>query len=672
MYQIRIALLTIAILSLPLLTTTPVRAATDPTPPVQSNCQIKRDLLGEKLLVQAIYLAEKSIEPQQKANGMFRIADIYKCWQEPKLTAKYIQAAIDLTKQISNPLIQVGLLSSMAESPTIGAAFREDTISSLDRAWLWLQKQPPSPEKTSSLAGLGDLAAQFGRFELAGQIADRSDDPTVRSSSKQFCFERAMDYWTKAGNSTQLFQLLEKTDLVALTETTSLEAQIEQKFGVKLSLKSKQQLIQIVRLVGLVTTPGVAKESAFRQRIMAEAMRVFKQIAPGDSQLIARGAIAFGLVEVGNKAEAKSQISILLPQLKSKFGESSTGIATTLLLKVGDLKLATQLVDELVQSPTSLTAKINVLSILFDEPNKLDRSPQEKSILTQIVTKLAQHPDLDKTVEAQLLLISGYQSIGQPKTAAIVAKRTIELPLAQWQKEIDRLFKVFDEAGETAAALKVAKISANGENPSNELLKQLVRSTAAAGKFDQARSLMAMNELKTAQPELLATLAQAYAKAGKTQLATQTITEAFNLAQKLTEPDYTLSSVLRTYLETGNLEVAIDLARKVADPQRRFNLLADVLQAPLMGYNLLEAIPAAQQPNEGKITPAQIQIWTVSALEISNPEQRDRAFRYITMKHIHRGEYPQAFQAVQNIKGSKLRFDTLIRSIEQRTTTSTR
>jgi hypothetical protein len=672
MYKIRFELLTIAVLSLPILTTDPVRAATDPTPPVQSSCQTKRDSLSEKLLTQAIDIAEKTTEPQQKANAMFRIAGIYQCWQEPKLTQQYIQAAIDLSKQISNPLIQVGLLSSMADSQTIGAAFRGDTISSLVRAWLWLQKQPPSPEKTSSLAELGDLAAQFGRFELAGQIADRSDDPTVRSSSKQFCFERAIDYWTKAGNSTQLFQLLEQTDLVALTETTSLEAQIEQRFGVKLSLKSKQQLIQIVRLVGLVTTPGVAKESAFRQRIMAEAMRVLKQIAPGDSQLIARGAIAFGLVEIGDKAEAKSQISILLPQIRSKFGESSTGIATTLLLKVGDLNLATQLIDELIQSPTSLTVKINILSILFDEPNKLDRSPQEKSILTQIVTKLAQHPNLDKTVEAQLLLISGYQSIGQPKTAAIFAKRTIELPLAQWQKEIDRLFKVFDEAGETAAALEIAKISANGENPSNELLKQLVRSTAAAGEFNQARSLMAMNELKTAQPELLATLAQAYAKAGKTKMATQTITKAFNLAQKLTEPDYTLSSILRTYLETGNLEVAIDLARSITDPQRRFNLLTDVLQAPLMGYNIIEAIPAAQQPNEGKITPAQIQIWTASALEISKPEQRDRAFRYITMKHIHRGEYPQAFQAVQNIKGSKLRFDTLIRSIEQRTTASTR
>jgi hypothetical protein len=231
MYQIRIALLTIAILSLPLLTTTPVRAATDPTPPVQSSCQIKRDLLGEKLLVQAVDLAQKTIEPQQKANAMFRIAGIYKCWQEPKLTQQYIQASIALTKQVSNPLIQVGLLSSMAESPTIGAAFREDTISSLDRTWLWLQKQPTSPEKTSSLAGLGDLAAQFGRFELAGQIADRSDDPSVRSSSKQFCFERAIDYWVKAGDSTQLFQLLEKTDLVALTEIGSLEAQIEQRFG---------------------------------------------------------------------------------------------------------------------------------------------------------------------------------------------------------------------------------------------------------------------------------------------------------------------------------------------------------------------------------------------------------------------------------------------------------
>jgi hypothetical protein len=669
MYRIRITLLTIAILSLPLLTTAQVGAAIDSTPTVQSSCQIKRDSLSEKLLSQAIDLAEKTIEPQQKAYAMFRIAGIYKCWQEPKLTQQYIQAAIDLSKQISNPLIQVGLLSSMADSPTIGAAFREDAISSLDRAWLWLQKQPPSPEKTSSLAGLGDLAAQFGRFELAGQIADRSDDPTVRSSSKQFCFERAMDYWTKAGNSTQLFQLLEKTDLVALTETISLEAQIEQKFGVKFSLKSKQQLIQLVRLVGIVTTPGVANGLAFRQRIMAEAMRVFKQIPPGDSQLIARGAIAFGLVEIGNKAEAKSQISILLPQVKAKFAESSTGVIITLLLKAGDINLATQLVEELVQSPTSLTTKINTLSILFEEPNKPDRSPQEKSILTQIVTKLAQHPDLDQTVAAQLFFVSGYRSIGQPKAAAIIAERIVKLPLERWDADKYRLFEVFVEIGETAAAIKVAKlISSDNKDGSIEPLKQLVRSTAAAGKFDQARSLMAMKELKNAQPELLAILAQAYAKAGKPQLATQTITEAFNLAQKLTEPDYTLSSVLRTYLETGDLQVAIDLARSIANPQRRFNLLADVLQAPLMGYNLLEAIPAAQQPNEGKITPAQIQIWTASALEISNPEQRDRAFRYITMKHIHRGEYPQAFQAVQNIKGSKLRFDTLIRSIEQRTT----
>ncbi len=92
-------------------------------------------------------------------------------------------------------------------------------------------------------------------------------------------------------------------------------------------------------------------------------------------------------------------------------------------------------------------------------------------------------------------------------------------------------------------------------------LKQLVRSTVAAGQFDRARSLMAMSELETAQPELLAILAQAYAKAGKTQLATETITQAFNLAQKQTDPDYTLSFVLRTYLEHGNLAVAITSRR---------------------------------------------------------------------------------------------------------------
>ncbi len=90
-----------------------------------------------------------------------------------------------------------------------------------------------------------------------------------------------------------------------------------------------------------------------------------------------------------------------------------------------------------------------------------------------------------------------------------------------------------------------------------------------------------------------------------------------------------------------------------------------------MGYNVLDPIPAAQQPDERKITPAQIQIWTASALEIRDLEQRDspkerlrqRAFRYITMKHVNRGEYPQAFQAIQNIKGSNVRFDTLIRTI---------
>jgi tetratricopeptide (TPR) repeat protein len=668
MDKIRLILLTIAIFSLPLLTTVSVRAATDSTPAVQSSCQIKRDSLSEKLLLQAIDIAEKTIEPQQKANAMFRIASIYKCWQEPKLTQQYIKTTIDLTKQILSPVIQVGLLSSMAESDTIGAAFRGDAISALDRAWLWLQKQPPSLEKTSSISTLAELAAQFGRFELAGQIADRSDDPIVRSSSKQFCFERAMDYWTKAGDSTQLFQLLEKTDLVALTEIGSLEVQIEQRFGVKFSLKSKQQLIQIVRLVGLVTTPGVTEGKAFRQRIMAEAMRVFQQIPPGDSQIIARGAIAFGLVEVSNKAEAKSQISILLPQVKSKFGESSTGVIITLLLKTGDFNLATQLVNELVRSPTSLTAKTKTLSILFEEPNKPDRSPEEKSILTQIVTKLAQHPNLDKTVEAQLLLISGYRSIGQPKAATSIANRIIELPLAQWDAAKYSLFEVFNEVGETATALKVAKLISNGKDGSIDPLKQLVRSTAAAGEFDKARSLTAMSELKTAQPELLAILAQAYAKAGKTQLATQTITEAFNLAQKLTDPDYTLSVILRTYLETGNLVVAIDLARKVTDPQRRFNLLGDVLQAPLMGYNVLDTIPAAQQPNEREITPAQLQLWIASALEIPNLKQRDWAFRYIAIKHVNRGEYPQAFQAVQNIKGSNLRFDTLIRIIKKRTT----
>jgi hypothetical protein len=556
MYRIRLALLTIAI-SLPLLTTYQVRAATDPTPPVQSSCQTKRDLLSEKLLTQAIDLAKKTAEPRQKANAMFRIAGIYQCWQEPKLTQQYIQGAIDLTKQVSNPLIQVGLLSSMAESGTIGSAFRDDAILSLDRAWLWLQKQPPSPEKTESLGGLVELAAQLGRFELAAQIVNRSDNPDLRLISKQLAFERSMYYWTKAGKSTQLFQLLETTDLVALTENKNFEAEIEQKFGIKLSLKSKQQLIQTLQLVGLVTTPGLAKESAFRQQVMLEALRVFKQIPPGDSQLIARGAIAFGLVEIGNTAEAKSQISILLPQLQSKFGESSTGIATNLLLKVGEINMANQLVDELLQSPTSLTAKIKTLSLLFDDPNKLDRSPQERSILTKIVTKLAQHPDLDKTFEAQLLLISGYRSIGQPKAAAIIAKRIVELPLAQWDADKYSLFELFDEAGETAVALKVAKLI-NVANSSTDPFKQLVRSTAAAGQFDKARSLMAMSELKNAQPELLAILAQAYAKAGKTQLATQTITQAFNLAQKET---YILSSILRIYLEHGNLAVAITSGR---------------------------------------------------------------------------------------------------------------
>jgi tetratricopeptide (TPR) repeat protein len=666
MYKIRLALLTIAISSIPLLTISPVRAATDPTPSVQSSCKIKRDSLSEKLLVQSIDIAEKTIEPQQKAYAMFRIAGIYKCWQEPKLTQQYIKAAIDLTKQISNPIVQVGVLSSMSESSTIGAAFRGDAIPSLDRAWLWIQKQPPSLEKTSSISTLAELAAQFGRFELAVQIADRSDDPTVRSSSKQFCFERAIDYWTKAGDSTQLFQLLEKADLAALTEIGTLETQIEQRFGVKFSLQSKQQLIQIVRLVGLVTTPGVAEGSAFRQRIMAEAMRVFQQMPPGDSQIIARGAIVFGLAEIGNKAEAKSQISILLPQVKSKFGESSTGVIITLLLKADDLNLATQLIDELVRSPSSLTTKIKALSILFEDPNKLDRSPQEKAILTQIVTNLAQHPDRDKTVEAQLFLISGYRSISQPKAALVIAKQIIELPLAQWDADKDRIFEVFSETGETATALKVAKLIANSKDGSIEPFKQLVRSIAAAGQFDKVRSLIAMSELKTAQPELLAILAQAYAKAGKTQLATQTITEAFNLAQKMTDPDYTLSAILRTYLETGNRAVAIDLARKVTDPQKRFNLLGDVLQAPLMGYNVLDTISAAQQPNEREITPAQLQLWTTSALEIPNLKQRDWAFRYIAIKHVRRNEYPQALQAFQNIKASNLRFDTLIRIIEKR------
>jgi tetratricopeptide (TPR) repeat protein len=661
MYKIRLILLTIAILSLPLLTTAPVRAATDPTSPIQNSCQTKRDSLSEKLLAQSIYLAQKTIEPQEKANAMFRIAGIYKCWQEPKLTQQYIQAAIDLSKQISDPIIQVRLLSSMAESDTIGSAFQGDAISSLDRAWLWLQKQPPSPEKTESLRGLTELAAQLGRFELAVQIIDRSDDPDSRLISKQFAFERSIYYWTKVGNSNQLFQLLETTNLVALTVNKSFEAEIEQKFGIKLLFKSKQQLIQTLHLVGLVTTPGLVKESAFRQRIMTEAMRVFKQIPPGDSQLIARITIAFGLVEIGDKAEAKSQISILLPQLKSKLGESSTGIVTTLLLAVDNLNLATQLVDELLQSPTSLTAKTKTLLPLFEEPNKLGRS-----ILTQIVTKLAQHPDLDKTVAAQLLLISGYRSIGQPKAAAIIAKRTIQLPLAQWDSGKYRLFEVLNETGELVSALKVAKLINHSTTGEIDPLKELIRSTAAAGQFDRAKSLMAMSELKDAQPEVLAILAQAYAKAGKTKLATQTITEAFNLAQKLTEPDYTLSAILRTYLETGDLEVAIDLARKVADPQKRFNLLADVLQAPLMGYNLLDTIPAAQQPNESKITPAQLQLWMASALEIPNLEQRDRSFRHIAMKHLHRDEYSQAFQAIQNIKGSNLRFDTLIRIIEQR------